>query len=92
MLGPVTEQDGGCLRSLTFIDREMVQPRRRSAEQNSQDLEQIFYVLAGAGTLIADGKERAIGEGDAVHLPPQTTYHITNTDETWLTYLIVAAR
>ena len=92
LLGPVTEREGGCLRGLAFIDREMVQPRQRSAEGNSQDLEQIFYVLAGAGTLIADGKERAIGEGDAVHLPPETTYHITNTDETWLTYLIVAAR
>jgi mannose-6-phosphate isomerase-like protein (cupin superfamily) len=92
LLGPVTEQEGGCLRGLSFIDREMVQPRRRSAERNSQDLEQIHYVLAGAGTVVANGKERAIGEGDAIHLLPETTYHITNTDETWLTYLIVAAR
>lgn len=92
LLGPEAEEEGGCLRGLAFIDREMVQPRRRSAERNSQNLEQIYYVLAGEGTLFADGKETAIREGDAVHLLPETTYHISNTDETWLTYLIVAAR
>ena len=92
LLGPVTEREGGCLRGLSFIDREMVQPRRRSAERNSEDLEQIYYVLGGAGTVVANSQERAIGEGDAIHLLPDTTYHITNTDEAWLTYLIVAAR
>ena len=92
LLGPDSEREGGCLRGLAFIDREMVQPRRRSAERNSQNLEQIYYILAGQGTLVADGQETAIREGDAVHLLPETTFHISNTDETWLTYLIVAAR
>ena len=58
LLGPEKEQDGGCLRGLSFIDREMAQPRRRSAEKNAQDLEQIDYVLAGAGTLICNGHEK----------------------------------
>ena len=92
LLGPVTEEDGGCLRGLTFIDREMVQPRQRSALQSSKDLEQIYYILAGAGTLIANGQERSICKGDAIHLPPETTYHLANTGEAWLTYLIIAAR
>lgn len=92
LLGPETEGEGGCLRGLAFIDREMVQPRRRSAERNSQDLDQIYYILAGEGTLVANGKVTAVREGDAIHLLPGTTYHLTNSDETWLTYLIVAAR
>ena len=92
LLGPEPEQDGGCLRGLSFIDREMVQPRQRSAEKNAQDLEQIYYVLAGAGTLVSNGQVKSIWEGDAIHLRPQTTYHLTNTGETWLTYLIIAAR
>ena len=92
LLGPETEEEGGCLRGLAFIDREMVQPRRRSAERNSQDLDQIYYILAGEGTLAADGQETAVREGDAIHLLPETNYHISNSDETWLTYLIVAAR
>ena len=92
LLGPETEGEGGCLRGLAFIDREMVQPRRRSAECNSQDLDQIYFILAGEGTLVADGQETAVREGDAIHLLPGTTYHLTNIDETWLTYLIVAAR
>lgn len=82
----------GCLRGLAFIDREMVQPRRSSKERNSQNLEQIYYILAGEGTLVAEGLEAASREGDAIHLLPETTYHISNTDELWLTYLIVAAR
>ena len=92
LLGPESEQEGGCLRGLAFIDREMVQPRRRSAERNSQDLDQIYYILAGEGTLVANGKVTAVREGDAIHLLPGTTYHLTNSDETWLTHLIVAAR
>jgi len=92
LLGPETEEEGGCLRGLAFIDREMVQPRRRSAERNSQDLDQIYYILSGEGALVADGQETAVREGDAVHLLPGTAYHLTNRDETWLTYLIVAAR
>ena len=92
LLKPETEGEGGCLRGLAFIDREMVQPRRRSAERNSQDLDQIYYILAGEGTLVANGKVTAVREGDAIHLSPGTTYHLTNSDETWLTYLIVAAR
>ncbi len=92
LLGPDSERERGCLRGLAFIDREMVQPRRRSKEWNSQNLEQIYYILAGKGTLVAEGQEAAIREGDAIHLVPETTYHISNKDESWLTYLIVAAR
>ena len=92
LLGPEKEQDGGCLRGLSFIDREMVQPRRRSAEKNAQDLEQIDYVLAGAGHAGLQRPRKTICEGDTIHLRPQTTYHLTNAGETWLTYLIIAAR
>ncbi|MXY94450.1 MAG: cupin domain-containing protein [Caldilineaceae bacterium SB0670_bin_27] len=92
LLGPESEREGGCLRGLAFIDREMVQPRRRSKERNSHNLEQIYYVLAGEGKLVAEGQETAVREGDAIHLLPGTTYHISNTDKSWLTYLIVAAR
>ncbi len=92
LLGAETEEEDGSLRGLAFIDREMVQPRRRSAERHSEDMELIYYVIAGAGTMVADGQVTSMREGDAIHLLPGTTYHITNSDETWLTYLIVATR
>lgn len=63
----------------------------RQPWRNSQNLEQIYYILSGEGKLVAEGQEAAIREGDAIHLLPETTYHISNTDESWLTYLIVAA-
>lgn len=82
----------GCLRDPALTNRELAPPRRSSKERNSRNLEQIYYILAGEGTLVAEGQEAAIREGDAIHLLPETTYHISNKDEAWLTYLIVAAR
>ena len=49
-------------------------------------------MIAGKGAPVDDGQEAAVREGDAFHLLPQLTYHISNTDKSWLTYLIVAAR
>ncbi|MSP14875.1 MAG: cupin domain-containing protein [Chloroflexi bacterium] len=81
----------GCLRGLAYIDREMVQPGSRSAEQHSQDLELVYYVLAGQGQMIINGHEVRVLEGDAIHLPKGTPFQLANRGQDWLTYLIIAA-
>ena len=83
-------EEGGCLRGLAFVDREMVQPRLRTAE-SMRPLEQIYYVLAGRGRLVVDGREKRVREGDAAHLPPGVTCHLENGGDGWLICLIVAA-
>ena len=37
-----------------------------------------------------NGGEKSITEGDAVHLPSGTPYHIQNPHGEWLTYMIIA--
>lgn len=83
------ERDGGSLRGMTFVDREAVQPRNRSAERSYNDLEQVYYVLEGEGTLVAGGSEQRVLEGDMIHLPAGTAYHFRNPTEGWLVYYIV---
>lgn len=91
-LGQEDEDDGGVLRGMAFIDREAIQPRGRSAERRYDDLEQVYYVLEGGGTISIDGQETGITEGDMIHLPPEATYYLSNRGEGWLTYMIMAAR
>ncbi len=83
-------EEGGCLRGLAFVDREMVQPRLRAAERSEQ-LEQIYYVLEGNGSLKFNGETQEVREGDAIHLPADSTYQLENTGDGWMTYLIIAA-
>lgn len=78
----------GCLRGLTRIDRETVQPRSRCAERTER-LEQIYYILQGSGELTLNGHTDPVREGDAIHVPLGATYHLTNGTGDWLTYLII---
>ena len=88
--GPEGEDHVGCLRGLTFVDRETIQPTRHTVERSYSDLEQIYYILSGTGSITANGESRNVREGDAIHVPPSTTYFLANTGKTWLTHLIIA--
>jgi mannose-6-phosphate isomerase-like protein (cupin superfamily) len=90
LLGREGEEGAGCLRGLAFIDREAVQPRSRSAERCEAKLEQVYYILSGAGSLVMDDQTHPVREGDMIHVPAGTRYHLASGDEAWLAYLIIA--
>ncbi|NKB68626.1 MAG: cupin domain-containing protein [Candidatus Latescibacteria bacterium] len=89
-LGPQGEGEGGHLRGLAFIDRETVQPGGQTVER-SEDVEQVYYILENQGVLITDGEQRAITEGDMIHVPVGQSYRIENPHQAWLIYMIMAA-
>ena len=90
-LGREGEPEVGCLRGMAGIECEAVPPGGRTSERSLPDLEQVYYVLENRGTLLAEGEERPISEGDMIHLPPGTRYQIRNTHASWLRCLIMAA-
>lgn len=90
-LGREGEGEVGCLRGMAGIECEAVPPGGRTSERAFPDLEQVYYVLENQGTLLAQGGECQISEGDMIHLPPGTRYQIRNAHAAWLRCLIMAA-
>jgi mannose-6-phosphate isomerase-like protein (cupin superfamily) len=90
-LGREGEENVGHLRSFHFIDREAVQPGAKSVERSYEEIEQVYYILENKGTILIDGKEQAVTEGDNVHISPGEKYEVRNPHEEWLTYLIIGA-
>lgn len=80
----------GCMQAIKYIDRETLQAGHQTRVQCEDDYELIYYILDGQGVLSAEEGEQPITQGDLIHLPAQTTFTITNTKDTWLTYMIVA--
>ena len=90
-LGRQGEEDVGFLRSFHYIDREAVQPGHKSIERCYEEVEQVYYILENQGTMVVDGKEYPVTEGDNVHISPGQRYEVQNPHDEWLTYLIVGA-
>lgn len=88
-LGPVGTEDG-CLKSIAFIDREAIQPGHQSIARCYDEVELGLWIIENKGVLVTPDGEQPITEGDAVHLPPGTPYHIQNPHGEWLTYMIIA--
>ncbi len=89
-LGPVGEENTGCLKSIAFIDREAIQPGQQSIARCYNDTELGLWILENKGVLVTPDGEQNITEGDAIHLPPGTPYHIQNPHGEWLIYMIIA--
>lgn len=53
--------------------------------------EEIYYILAGEGTMRIDDEERSVGPGDAIAILPGKTHQITNTGNEPLKFLCCCA-
>lgn len=90
-LGRADKDGTGYLRSFHFIDREAVQPGGKSIERVYEEVEQVYYILENRGTMVVDGKEYQVTEGDNVHISSGQRYEVQNSHDEWLTYLVVGA-
>ena len=91
-LGAVGDEEGaGCLRGMTFVDREAVQPGGQTVERCYEGLEQVYYALENRGVITVDGDARDFTEGDMIHLPTGVRYSVGNPHDEWVSYLIMAA-
>lgn len=71
----LVNQDVGCLDVTQFVG--LIPPGRAPTHSHSYD--EIVYILDGEGVLHFGGREREIGPGSAMHLPPLVEHCLENT-------------
>ena len=53
--------------------------------------EEIYFILAGSGSMVIDGETRQVGPGDAIAIPPGAVHKITNVGQVELRLLCCCA-
>ena len=51
------------------------------APHSHQDVEEVYYILEGAGKISIDNKRRKVKKGDLVYVPPKTIHTILHTGQ-----------
>jgi mannose-6-phosphate isomerase-like protein (cupin superfamily) len=64
------------------VYRVSIGPHERTATSFHRVAEEFYYVLAGHGTAILDGREYALAPGDFLRLPPGTRHGFATGEET----------
>lgn len=59
-------------------------PRFLDFEESSHEGEELFLVLKGRATVVVDGREHTVNEGETIHFPSAHTHKIMNKEDTEL--------
>ncbi len=78
------------LKAIEAIARQAVQGRKQSDYHAHDNMEQLYYVLSGAGVIRIDDVEHDVREGDVIYLPPTVKHQFINNTETWAEFLIIS--
>jgi quercetin dioxygenase-like cupin family protein len=66
------QTDGGFLE----LVNEFEVPGGGYVDPHSHPTHEFYYVLRGRGIMTIDGEDRAIGQGDLVHIPPDAVHSL----------------
>ncbi len=61
------------------LAEETLPPGHRVTPHHHEVLEEIYYVLAGAGAMTVGDETRAVGAGDAIYIPAGSRHTLANT-------------
>jgi mannose-6-phosphate isomerase-like protein (cupin superfamily) len=61
-----------------FVDHLMLPPGAGAGTQQHENIEEIYYVMHGKGSVLIDGKQATISKGDAFFVLLGEAYSITN--------------
>ncbi len=85
---------GAVLTAATAVSHAMLEPGSTAhrAEGDPADVQEIFIVEAGTGTLQIEGKELALSKGKAFILPPGRDFRLTATGSAYLSFHVIAEK
>lgn len=63
------------------VYRVRIEPHQRTSVSYHRVAEEYYFVLAGSGTALLDGREFPLKAGDFLRLPPGTTHGFLTGDE-----------
>lgn len=83
--------DARDLKFLGFLAHAVLQPGR-TIEAHRDPMEEIYFIYRGRGRMVVDDDERAVREGDAVHIPRGASHALHNDSPADLEILVVASQ
>jgi glyoxylate utilization-related uncharacterized protein len=78
-----------CQRVLKYADYCWLQPGMACRESEMQEEEAVYYVIEGSGTMKIAEEDERVREGDAIYIPPNSTYQLVNDSDDIAIELIV---
>jgi mannose-6-phosphate isomerase-like protein (cupin superfamily) len=79
-----------CIRNQSLAEAR-IGPGLTTAPHYHPKTEEIYFILAGRGTMVIDSESRVVGPGDAIAIPPGARHCITNDGEEELRLLCCCA-
>jgi mannose-6-phosphate isomerase-like protein (cupin superfamily) len=78
------------MRGMTGIVKHALQPGKASDYHCHAGMEQVYYILKGAGVMRIDDERYPVREGDVVYLPPGVMHQMLNESDDWIEHLIIS--
>jgi mannose-6-phosphate isomerase-like protein (cupin superfamily) len=75
-----------CIRNQSLAEAT-VPPGTRTAAHHHPKTEEIYYILAGKGTMFVGAESRPVARGDAIAIPPGAVHWIENQGPADLVFL-----
>lgn len=83
------DKEGAVMKHIDSFSRAYLESFCASEPTTHNDIQEIFYIVSGKGTFIADDKERSVREGDGIIVPPGVTHSLINELDEPLELLIL---
>jgi mannose-6-phosphate isomerase-like protein (cupin superfamily) len=88
-----SDDDRNRLQRLDGFARHLLQGRKGSDYHNHDNLEQVYYVIAGSGEVKFDDRLHPVQAGDAVFLPPDIHHQMFNfASDDWLEHHVISMK
>ena len=80
-----------CLEVLGGFARHALQGRKTSDHHKHDNLEQVYYILAGEGEVLFGEERYPVREGDAIYLPAGVYHQMFNDmNDDWLVHHVIS--